>query len=86
MSKLTQFISNEVLNLSVGYLAGLSASSLVAKFFVKKGIGNLWGLAAKREAVRKDDYEWLLFGASYLIGLVVMLTVSYLMQRIRKQP
>ena len=86
MSKLTQFISNEVLNLSVGYLAGLSASSLVAKFFVKKGIGNLWGLAAKREAVRKDDYEWLLFGASYLIGLVVMLTVSYLMKRIRKQP
>jgi len=84
MLKFSKFISNELLNLSVGYLAGLSASSLVAKFFVKKGIGNLWGLAAKREAVKKDDYEWLLFGASYLIGLAVMLAVSYLMKSIRK--
>jgi hypothetical protein len=85
MSKFTQFITNEILNLSVGYLAGLSASSLVAKFFVKKGVGNLWGLAAKREAVNKDDYEWLLFGASYLIGLAVMLTVSYAMKTLRNK-
>jgi hypothetical protein len=84
MSKFTKFLANEVLNLSVGYLAGLTASNLVSKFFVKKGLVNLWGLAAKREAVAKDTYEWLMFGASYFIGLAVMVTVSFLMTRLRK--
>ncbi len=76
-------MGNEALNLSVGYLAGLLASSLVSRFFVKKGLVNLWGIAARREAVKKDDYEWLLFLASYLIGLAVMLGVSYAMKRLR---
>lgn len=85
MSKYINFIAGEALNLSVGYLAGLSASTLVSKFFVKKGLVNLWGLTAKREAIRKDDYEWLMFIASYLIGLLVMVSVNYLMQKIRKR-
>ena len=81
--KVTQFVAGEVINLSVGYLAGLTASNLVSRFFVKKGLVNLWGLAAKREAVDKDTYEWLMFGASYFIGLCVMLFVNQLMQRLR---
>ncbi|MBK8922414.1 MAG: hypothetical protein IPM81_13070 [Saprospirales bacterium] len=85
MSKIYQFIAGEVLNLAVGYLAGLTASNLVSRFFVKKGLVNLWGLAAKREAVSKDTYEWLMFIASYLIGLLVMLSVSYTMKNLRKK-
>jgi hypothetical protein len=85
MSKFTNFVAGEIVNLSVGYLAGLSASTLVSSFFVKKGIKNLWGLAAKKEAVAKDDYDWLLFIASYVIGLAVMITVSYLMKKLRKE-
>lgn len=85
MKKLTNFLANEALNLSVGYLAGLMASNLVSKFFVKKGLVNLWGLAAKREALRKDDYEWLMFISSYLIGLIVMMAVQYGMRRLRGQ-
>lgn len=84
MSKFTQFVVGEVTNLAVGYLAGLTASNLVSRYFVKKGLVNLWGLAAKREAVSKDAYEWIMFIASYLIGLTVMLAVSYGMQKIRK--
>ncbi len=84
MSKITQFISGEVINLSVGYLAGLIASNLVSRYFVKKGLVNLWGLAAKREAVSKDAYEWLMFVSSYLIGLLVLLAVNRLMQQWRK--
>lgn len=84
MSKFKQFVVGEITNLAVGYLAGLTASNLVSRFFVKKGLVNLWGLAAKREAVHKDTYEWIMFIASYLIGLVVMLGVSYLMKQIRK--
>ena len=84
MSKITKFISGEVLNLSVGYLAGLIASNLVSRYFVKKGLVNLWGVAAKREAVSKDVYEWLMFISSYLLGLIVMLAVNQLMERLRK--
>ena len=83
LSKFLKFLSREVLNLAVGYLAGLWASTLVSKFFVKKGLVNLWGLAAKREAVSKDDYGWLLFAGSYLIGLAVMLIVDFLMKQLR---
>jgi hypothetical protein len=85
MSKIAKFIAGEALNLSVGYLAGLSASMLVNKFFVKKGLVNLWGLAAKRDALKKDTYEWVMFIASYLIGLIVMILVNYLLQRLRNQ-
>ncbi len=81
--KVSQFVAGEAINLSVGYLAGLTASNLVSRFFVKKGLVNLWGLAAKREAVDKDTYEWMMFGTSYLIGLCVMLVVNQLMQRLR---
>lgn len=85
MPKVSKFLAQEAFNLSVGYLAGLLASNLVAQFFVKRGIGNLWGLAARREALRKDDYEWLMFGVSYLIGLIVLLAVQYGMRRLRGQ-
>lgn len=85
MKKFYNFVASEVLNLSVGYLAGLMASNLVSRFFVKKGLVNLWGLTSKREALKKDDYEWLMFIASYLIGLLVMVAVQYAMRRIRGQ-
>lgn len=78
MQKFFEFVGKEVLNLAVGYLAGLWASTLVSRFFVKKGLVNLWGLAAvKREALSKDSYGWLMFVAAYAIGLLVMMTVTY---------
>jgi hypothetical protein len=85
MKKFFQFVAGEVTNLAVGYLAGLWASSLVSQFFVKKGLVNLWGLTAKKEALQKDDYGWLLFMASYAIGLTVMITVNYLMKKLGKK-
>lgn len=85
MKKFTYFLTHEALNLSVGYLAGLAASNLVSKFFVKRGLVNLWGLTARREALKKDDYEWLMFAASYLIGLIVLVLVQYGMRRLRGQ-
>lgn len=85
MNRFLQFLTNEMLNLAVGYLAALSASSLVSRFFVKKGLVNLWGLTSKRTALKKDEYEWLMNIAAYAIGLTVMLLVNYGMRRLRKQ-
>jgi hypothetical protein len=84
MSKYLNFILNEITNLAIGYLAGMSASMLVSQFFVRKKLGNLWGLAAKREAVSRDDYDWLIFFASYFIGLIVMVTVNFALRKLRK--
>ena len=83
MKKFLNFATGEIANLAVGYLAGLWASSLVSQFFVKKGLTNLWGLTAKKEAVSKNDYGWLLFIASYGIGLLVMVSVNYLMKKLK---
>ena len=85
MSKFISFLTQEAFNLSVGYLAGLTASSLVSQFFVKKGLVNLWGLASKRQTLAKDDYEWLMMITAYLIGLAVMLAVNYGMRKLRHQ-
>ena len=85
MNKLTNFLTQEVLNLAIGYLAGLMASNLVSKFFVKRGLVNRWGLIGRREALKKDNYEWLMFTSSYLIGLLVMVIVQYTMRRLRGQ-
>ncbi|MEZ4984972.1 MAG: hypothetical protein R2795_08045 [Saprospiraceae bacterium] len=85
MKKFTHFLTQEALNLSVGYLAGMLASGLVSQFFVKRGLANLWGLAGRRDALAKDSYEWLMFASSYLIGLLVMVAVQYAMRRLRGQ-
>ncbi|MCB0593736.1 MAG: hypothetical protein H6557_03230 [Lewinellaceae bacterium] len=85
MSKFTTFLTEEALNLAVGYLGGLAASSLVSKFFVKKGLVNLWGLASKREALSRDQYEWLMVISAYAIGLAVMISVNYGMRKLRHQ-
>ena len=85
LKKFLHFVAGEILNLSVGYLAGLGASNLVSHFFVRKKMGNLWGLAAQKEAVGRDDYDWLMFWSSYAIGLIVMMIVTYLVKRLRKQ-
>ncbi len=85
MPKFSVFLGQEVLNLSIGYLAGLLASNLVTTFFVKRGLTNLWGLASGRDALKRDTYDWLMFIASYVIGLVVMIAVQYGMRRLRGQ-
>lgn len=85
MSKFSYFIGQEVLNLAIGYLAGLLASNLVTAFFVKRGIGNLWGLTSGRDALKRDTYDWVLFISSYVIGLAVMIGVQYGMRRLRGQ-
>jgi len=85
MKKAFHFLAGEVTNLAIGYLAGLTASNLVSRFFVKRGLANLWGLTTKREALQKDTYEWLMFITSYLIGLIVMVAVSQLVKKFRKE-
>jgi hypothetical protein len=54
-----------------GFLIGMSASGLVSRFFEKRGLKNLWGLAAKKTVVSKDTFGWLEWSISILIGFIV---------------
>lgn len=85
MKKFISFVGQEAMNLSVGYFAGLMASNLVSQFFVRRGLGNLWGLTTKRSALNKDDYDWVMFFTSYAIGLIVMVLVQFGMRKLRGQ-
>lgn len=54
-----------------GFLIGMSASSLVSRFFETRSIKNLWGLTAKKTVVDKATFsnlEWIL---SIVIGFIV---------------
>jgi hypothetical protein len=51
--KFFHFVAGEILYLSVGYLAGLTASNLVSRFFVQKKLVNLWGLTAQKKQSAK---------------------------------
>ncbi len=82
MNKIFDYIFKEALKNSAGYLAGLSSSMLVSQFFVKRGVSNLWGLTTKREAVSKDNYEWIMYVTSYVVGLVVMTLVNNFLKKL----
>lgn len=55
----------------MGFLIGMSATSLVSRFFETRGLKNLWGLTAKKTVVDKATFsnlEWIL---SIVIGFIV---------------
>lgn len=55
----------------LGFIVGISASSLVSKFFATRSAKNLWGLASKKTVVDKDTFsamEWII---SIIVGFIV---------------
>lgn len=55
----------------MGFLVGLSATSLVSHFFETRGIRNLWGLTSRKTVVDKDTFANLEWAISIVIGFVV---------------
>jgi hypothetical protein len=55
----------------MGFLIGLSASSLVSKFFETRSIKNLWGFTSKKTVVDKETFSNLEWIISIVIGFVV---------------
>jgi hypothetical protein len=73
------FVGDEILGNTVGWTAGLSSAWLVDFFFVRRGLRNLWGLAAgDRVVVSGAQYEWIGAVASYLVGLLTLILVRHL--------
>lgn len=55
----------------MGFLIGLSASSLVSQFFEARSIRNIWGLTSKKTVVDKDTFSNLEWIISMVVGFVV---------------
>lgn len=76
------FFGNQVISATAGWTAGLLSASLVDRWFVRRGVRNLWGLAARgdRTVVSGAAYEWLATGTSFIVGLVVLIAVRHLVR------
>lgn len=74
------FFGNQVISSTAGWAAGLASASLVDRWFVRRGVRNLWGLAARgdRTLVSADTYAWLATATSFVVGLVVLISVRHL--------
>lgn len=65
------YLSEQFIGRFTGFLIGLWASSLIAKFFTTRSIHNLWGLTARKTVVSKQTFSNLEWIASVLIGYIV---------------
>lgn len=68
---ITKYLYDQLTGNFMGFLAGLSASSLVSNFFEKKSIRNLWGLSSKKTVVDKETFSNLEWVVSLIIGFIV---------------
>lgn len=74
------FFGNQLISSAAGWAAGLASASMVDRWFVRRGVRNLWGLASRgdRTVVDADTYAWIATGTSFVVGLVVLITVRQL--------
>ena len=68
-----------------GFLIGMSATSLVSRFFETRGLRNLWGLSSKKTVVDKETFSNLEWIISIVIGFIVFeIFTKVLKERINK--
>jgi hypothetical protein len=68
---ITQYLYDQLTGNFLGFIVGLSASSLVSKFFATRSVKNLWGLASKKTVVDKDTFHILEWVISIIVGFIV---------------
>ena len=69
----------------MGFLIGMSATSLVSQFFETRGLRNLWGLTSKKTVVDKDTFANLEWVISIFIGFIVFeVFTKVLREKIKK--
>ena len=68
---IVNYLSEQFIGRFTGFIIGLWASSLVARFFTTRSIHNLWGITARKTVVSKQTFSNLEWIASVLIGYIV---------------
>jgi hypothetical protein len=70
----------------MGFLIGLSATSLVSQFFETRGLRNLWGLTSKKTVVDKETFaniEWII---SIVVGFIVFEIITKVVREKLNRP
>ena len=70
------YFYNQLTGNFLGFIVGMSATSLVSQFFEKRGIKNLWGITSRKAVVDKDTFAALEWCVSILIGFIVFEMVT----------
>lgn len=60
----------------LGFIIGMSATSVVSQFFETRSIRNLWGLSSKKTVVDKETFQNLEWIISIIIGFIVFEIVT----------
>jgi hypothetical protein len=83
-NKVGHFVFEELLAVVAGWTAGLMSIRIVHSYFTTRNINNLWGLSKKdgRTLVSKDELERMEDITSYIAGLIMLLLVQFLIQRL----
>jgi hypothetical protein len=76
LKTIKRYLYDQLTGNFLGFIVGISASSLVSKFFATRSVKNLWGLASKKTVVDKDTFsamEWII---SIIVGFIVFEIVT----------
>jgi hypothetical protein len=68
---ITRYLYDQLTGNFLGFIVGISASSLVSKFFATRSAKNLWGLASKKTVVDKDTFSAMEWVISIIVGFIV---------------
>lgn len=82
--QISTFIGQEVVANSVAWTAALVSSQLLSQYFTTKSWKNMWGVFAKKDkaVIAQDTFEILDWWAAYLIGLLMLLLVHHLINKL----
>lgn len=81
------FLGQEVVANAVAWTAAIISSQLVSNYITVKSWKNGWGVFGKKDStfVSKEAFEEIDWIVSYLVGLIMLLTVNYLMNQLSKR-
>jgi hypothetical protein len=85
--KISGFVGQEVVANVVAWTAALVSSQLITNYFTVKNWKNGWGLLGKKDktVVSQEAFEAIDWIVAYLIGLMMLLTVNYLMNQLYRK-
>ncbi|KAA2243548.1 hypothetical protein F0L74_13730 [Chitinophaga agrisoli] len=76
LRKFVEYVYGNYVGNFLGFVVGTASTRLVAHFFTKRSIWNLWGTFGHKTAVTKSTYTKLEWTVSIVIGFIVFELVS----------
>ena len=83
MKGLITLLGDEFVGSAVGWSAGLAGGALVGSLFQARGVGNLWGLAGKKDRMLVSPEVFDVIGGvvSFGVGLVTLIVVRHMVSK-----